>query len=229
MKSRRLRVLEATLWVAAVVLLSVYGWVYLDRSVYQSYQNWVFERELDRKPASLMGFVLDKVRFGRTPASAGKGEKSDELATFGPPAKPESPRLPDQAVVGRIEIPRIGVKGMILEGTSNACLRRAIGHIEGTALPGQPGNIGLAGHRDTFFLGLKGIKKDDTIRIRTLDGTFTYKVESIRIVTPRDVGVLDPTPEPTLTLVTCYPFNFVGSAPDRYIVHAREIRPSQGS
>jgi LPXTG-site transpeptidase (sortase) family protein len=222
------RALELALWAVAVVLLGIYGWVYVERSVYQSYESWAFERRLDGQPASVMQFLAANLSGGtNAPGGSGKHRK-DELRQFTAPEK-TAPALPQQAVIGRIEIPRIGVRGMVLEGTSDSCLRRAIGHIEGTALPGQPGNIGLAGHRDTFFLGLKGIKEGDTIRIRTLDGTFTYKVESIRIVTPKDVDVLDPTPVPTLTLVTCYPFNFVGAAPDRYIVQAREVRPTPGS
>ncbi len=222
------RALEVALWVVAAVLIGIYGWAYLERSVYQSYQSWAFERKLDNQPASVTRFVIAKLRFGANEPAGGRKHRKDELRTFGPPSR-TSPVLPEQSVIGRIEIPRIGVRGMVLEGTSDACLRRAIGHIEGTALPGQPGNIGLAGHRDTFFLGLKAIQEGDKIRIRTVDGTFTYKVESIRIVTPKDVNVLDPTPDPTLTLVTCYPFNFVGAAPDRYIVRAREIRPAPGS
>lgn len=235
MTRRSPRLLELALWVTALVLLGVYGWAYLDRSVYQSYQGWAFERRLDGQPASVTAFVIQKLRFGgeRPVGRAKSGE--DDLDSFRKPPEsntaPQARRsvakeavLPQEGVIGRIEIPRIGVRGMVLEGTSDAALRRAIGHIEGTALPGHPGNIGLAGHRDTFFLGLKGIKKGDTIRIRTLDGTYTYEVESIKIVTPKDVDVLDPTPQPTLTLVTCYPFNFVGSAPDRYIVHARQVR-----
>jgi sortase A len=95
-----------------------------------------------------------------------------------------------------------------------------VGHIPGTALPGEDGNIVLAAHRDTFFRPLRNIQKGDEIALTTLSGAYRYRVESIQIVGPDDVGVLSPTKQPTLTLVTCYPFYFVGSAPKRFIVRA---------
>jgi sortase A len=95
-----------------------------------------------------------------------------------------------------------------------------VGHIPGTALPGEDGNIVLAAHRDTFFRPLRNIQKGDEIALTTWNGAFRYRVESIQVVGPDDVGVLQPTSLPTLTLVTCYPFYFVGSAPKRFIVRA---------
>jgi len=112
---------------------------------------------------------------------------------------------------------------MILEGVDHETLRRGVGHIPGTALPGEPGNIALAGHRDTFFRALRNIRKDDEITLETLDGSYRYRVDLIQIVAPDQTGVLDNSGEPTLTLVTCYPFSFVGAAPQRYIVRARRI------
>ena len=97
-------------------------------------------------------------------------------------------------------------------------MNRGAGWIEGTAELGTTGNIGLAGHRDGFFRGLKDIKSGDVIELETLDGSLTYRVSEITIVDPEDVYVLAPTPEPSVTLVTCYPFYFVGNAPKRYIV-----------
>ena len=105
-------------------------------------------------------------------------------------------------------------------GSDARTLQLAVGHIPGTALPGEAGNVGLAGHRDTFFRRLQNIRPDDEIRLTTPDGFFTYRVRRTVIVQPRDVWVLDPTDEPTLTLVTCYPFSYVGSAPQRFIVRA---------
>jgi LPXTG-site transpeptidase (sortase) family protein len=99
----------------------------------------------------------------------------------------------------------------------------AVGHIPGTALPGQSGNVAVAGHRDTLFLGLKGILPNDLVRFETLQGNYEYRVESTEIVKPEDVGVLRPGPDPELTLVTCYPFNYIGSAPDRFIIKALEV------
>jgi sortase A len=197
-----MRKIEILLWLVAVVLLSAYGWVWVDRHIYQAYRDWQFEQALASGPAP-----------------------ADDLVTFtpAPSARARTSELPKEAVVGRLEIPRLGVRAMILEGTSERALRRAVGHIEGTAMPGGPGNTGLAGHRDTFFMSLKGIRKDDTIRIRTLEGAFTYMVDSIQVVGPKDVHVLNATAEPTLTLVTCYPFNYVGTAPERFIVQARRL------
>ena len=103
----------------------------------------------------------------------------------------------------------------------------AVGHIPGTALPGESGNIGLAGHRDTFFRRLRDIRADDEIRVVTAGGTFSFRVEATNVVQPHDTWVLNATTEPTLTLVTCYPFSYIGSAPQRFIVKASAApRPS---
>jgi len=112
---------------------------------------------------------------------------------------------------------------MVREGAGETTLAVALGHIPGTALPGQKGNVGVAGHRDKLFRGLKDIQKDDVVEFQTDAGTYSYRVEGMQIVTPRDVGVLKPGPDSELTLVTCYPFYYVGPAPKRYIVKAREV------
>jgi LPXTG-site transpeptidase (sortase) family protein len=124
------------------------------------------------------------------------------------------------STVGRIEIPRLGVSTVIRAGSDARTLRLAVGYIPGTALPGDLGNFGLAGHRDTFFRKLRDISPDDEIRIVTKDGVFNYYVQRTSIVMPQDVWVLNPTSYPALTLVTCYPFNYIGSAPKRFIVRA---------
>jgi sortase A len=125
--------------------------------------------------------------------------------------------------LGRIEISSIGVVAMIMEGTDGRTLRHAVGHIPGTALPGQQGNVALAGHRDTFFRGLRNINKDDEITLTTLHGSYRYRVDSTQVVEPRDTEVLDATTDNILTLVTCYPFYFVGPAPKRFIVRAHRF------
>ena len=112
---------------------------------------------------------------------------------------------------------------IIIEGASGSTLRRAVGHIAGTALPGRPGNVGLAGHRDTFFRLLSKIRENDLITVTTRLGGYRYRVVSITIVSPTDVAVLNPTANQLLTLVTCYPFGFVGPAPERFIVTAERI------
>ena len=125
--------------------------------------------------------------------------------------------------LARIEISSIGLAAMIMEGTDGKTLRRAVGHIPGTPLPGQQGNVVITGHRDTFFRGLRNIHKDDEITLRTLNGTYRYRVDSTQVVEPEDIAMLDHSDDAILTLVTCYPFYFVGPAPKRFIVRAHRI------
>ena len=122
-----------------------------------------------------------------------------------------------------LSIPKIHLRVAVLPGTDDFTLNRAVGHIEGTALPGTNGNSGIAGHRDGFFRGLKDVGPDDVIEIETLRGKEVYRVERTWIVPPEDVSVLDATPARSLTLVTCYPFYHVGPAPQRYIVRAVRV------
>jgi sortase A len=136
-----------------------------------------------------------------------------------------SPAVGADGLIGRMAIPRLGVSVIVAEGTEESTLRRAAGHIEGTALPGQTGNVGIAGHRDTFFRPLRNIKHDDVITVTTLGGMYRYRVVSTKVVRPSNVAVLNPDGHEILTLVTCYPFYFVGSAPDRFIVRAERIQP----
>ncbi len=127
-------------------------------------------------------------------------------------------------LIGRIEIQRLGISVVVAEGTTAHTLRHAAGHIEGTALPGQTGNVGIAGHRDTLFRPLRNIHRDDIITLTTFRGEFRYRVVSTKVVSPHDVAVLNPDDgNQILTLVTCYPFYFVGPAPDRFIVRAARI------
>ena len=133
------------------------------------------------------------------------------------------------ATVGKIEIPALGLATRVLEGDDARTLRLAVGHIPGTAVPGPSGNVGLAGHRTTFFRSLQKINVGDEIRYSTRAGSFTYRVVSLRVVLPSAIEVLDSTPHPTLTLVTCYPFHSIGAAPMRFIVHAEMLPPSPDS
>jgi sortase A len=126
-------------------------------------------------------------------------------------------------LIGRMEIQRLGVSVVVIEGTDARTLRRAAGHIKGTALPGQTGNIGIAGHRDTLFRPLRNIQRDDIITLTTPRGEYRYRVVSTKIVDPQDVAVLNPDGHEVLTLVTCYPFYFVGAAPDRFIIRAARV------
>jgi sortase A len=147
-------------------------------------------------------------------------------------ATPGSSPVPasEGSPLGRLEIPSIGLSAIFVEGAGSSTLRRGIGHIPGTALPGAEGNTGLSGHRDTFFRHLGEIRFGDPITISTLAGDYDYVVDSIQIVNPDESIVLHDIGRPVLTLVTCYPFRYVGPAPKRFIVHASlRTTPSRGA
>jgi len=163
--------------------------------------TWIFER---RETAALARFV----------------------PTERPASDPAKPTIGPDGLIGRIEVSRLNVSVVVVEGTSNKSLRRAVGHIAGTALPGQPGNVGIAGHRDTFFRPLRNIQRDDVIKLTTSNGEYRYRVVSTKVVSPDNVAVLDSDQNEVLTLVTCYPFYFVGPAPDRFIVRAARMATS---
>jgi sortase A len=138
-----------------------------------------------------------------------------------------NPRLPPGktrhrkgAVLGRFEVPRLHLSYVVLAGTDARTLDRSIGHVEGTADIGEPGNIGIAGHRNTHFRKLEWIRRDDEIKLSSPNAEFRYRVEWVRLFNQGDLEVLDPSHGPALTLVTCFPFEYVGSAPLRFVVRA---------
>jgi sortase A len=144
------------------------------------------------------------------------------------PAPPsELPPAPTGGLLGRLEIARLDVSVMVVEGTGQSELRRAAGHVSGTALPGKPGNVGISAHRDTFFRPLRNIRQNDVITFSTLVGEYRYRVVSTAIVARSAIEVLNPAEAEVLTLVTCYPFYFVGSAPSRFIVRAERLGSSR--
>jgi len=146
-------------------------------------------------------------------------EISEQAATV---ARPSATK--DGSVIGRLTIPRLNLSAMVREGVGAKTLSLALGHVPSTAVPGEKGNVAVAGHRDTIFRSLRGIRKNDEIRFETpSSGSYVYQVSSIEIVDPTDVSVLQPSRDSELTLVTCYPFYYVGSAPQRFIVKAREV------
>jgi len=160
------------------------------------------------------GFVLwDTYRFQDTARS----ELAARVET------PIGPSIAEDGMIGRLDIARLGVSAAVFEGTDDITLRRALGHIAGTGLPGQAGNIGISGHRDTFFRPLRDIRKDDVVGLTTPMGEYRYRVVSTRIVRPSEVGVLAPGRNEVLTLVTCYPFYYIGPAPRRFVVRAERI------
>jgi len=131
--------------------------------------------------------------------------------------------IPAGTVVARLDAPAVKLSTAVLEGSDDSILNRGAGHIEDTALPGEPGNIGIAGHRDTIFRPVRRMRAGDELTLSTSDHIYRYRISKTLIVDPDDVYVLNPTRQPTLTLVTCYPFDFIGHAPKRFIVQARLV------
>lgn len=188
--SRLLHALERTLLVLGFVLLGWYGLQRLETA----YEQAAASRE------------LEEIRMPLPAAPRTSG--------------PHPLTLARGALVGRVEIPRVGVEAIVREGDDVKTLRRSVGHIPGTALPGERGNAALAGHRDTFFRGLRNVRSGDEIVLTTPAGIMRYVVRKMRVVEPTEVSVLAPTSRSTLTLVTCYPFDYIGAAPRRFIVQA---------
>src|SRR5262245_31427082 len=165
-----------------------------------SVESQWFQTHLSERLAS-----LGKHEAGKLPLEAAKATR-EEAQTSG--------------LIGRIEIPRLGVSAMVLEGASGRALRRGVGHVASTAFPGERGNVALAGHRDTYFRKLAKTTRGDRIWLRTPDGTFQYVVQEVLIVPPKRGDLIERGHAPELTLVTCYPFHYVGPAPKRFVVRA---------
>jgi sortase A len=198
------RSFERALFLVAFLALGYVAWMELDRLAYQRTESARFARAVAESATASMGA---KGSFG---ASAVRERK--------PPAS---------GLIGRLTIPAANVDAIVTEGVDDPILDRAVGHLPNTPLPGEAGNVALAGHRDTFFRGLAKLELGDSIELVTTAGTYDYVVEDLRIVEPTETQVLAPGPSPTLTLITCYPFRYIGSAPQRFIVRAREIgRPA---
>jgi sortase A len=215
-----LRALEWTFLLIGLLAVDCFVWVNTSSVLYQAYQDWAFDQTLRGLTPDVGGFVRDETRW----VLSGGRDKVETPELPQPPSPADAPSVvappSPRSVIGRLEIPRLNLAVMVREGADEGTLSRAVGHIPGTALPGNVGNVGLAGHRDTFFRALRNIRAEDTIELETTAGKYRYVVKSTSIVTPRDVSVLEASGGETLTLVTCYPFYYVGSAPKRFIVHA---------
>src|SRR3954471_10730104 len=201
-RTRRWRFAERTAWVIGVVCVAGWSAAYIDGDIGR-------RREMDRFAA------LQRSEL-RQPDQPDQTLWSPERIA----AWRNAVNTPGAAPLGVLRISRLRIEAPVLEGTDEIVLNRGLGHIEETAAPGADGNCGIAGHRDGFSRGLKDIVVGDVIELETLHGTEAYRVERTWIVSPEDVSVLDPTRTRSLTLVTCYPFYFVGSAPQRFIVRA---------
>ena len=128
-------------------------------------------------------------------------------------------------LIGRLEVPRLGVLAIVQEGVEAGTLSWAAGHVTGTAYPGQPGNVVVAAHRDTLFRRLEGVRAGDAVRFVTPEGDYEYAVTGVEVVAPSRTDVLRPRAAREATLVTCYPFGFVGPAPLRFVVRAESLSP----
>jgi sortase A len=174
-----------------------------------------------------VGFTLLDARLFQ--ASAKRSLENQIQMKKDPQAIQPKPVIKPGDVLGRLDIPRLGLSVAVLQGTRSRILKLGAGHIQNTPFPGEAGNSGIAGHRDTFFRALKDVRKDDEIEFQTATGLFHYEVDWVKVVAPDDQTVLAPSSESALTLVTCYPFYFVGPAPNRYVVraHQRDAQPTQ--
>lgn len=211
---------EYVLLLAGLLAIDTYIWTNVNTELSQSYDNWALDQQVRGDVPTLGGFIADG--FGlKDPAPK---------SAHATPSKHHA-KLPPLALVGRIGIPRLGLSAVVREGVDESVLRSAVGHMPSTALPGDPGNVAIAAHRDTLFRKLRGVRKNDRITMETPDGlTYDYSVDSMKIVNPNDVSVLRPDKNgQSLTLITCYPFNYIGAAPNRYIVRASRISVTAGA
>lgn len=194
----------------ASVCLALYSYTYLERVQFQNYESREFDRMRD---AAVLAASVDPVKpIGRIVGTSRK-------------LWPSSNSPSSVAVIGRLSVKRLHLTAIVREGIDRNTLDLAVGHIPETALPGQAGNIGVAGHRDTFFRGLKDLRNGDEVQFSTVGGDFKYVVESLIVVEPDNMAVLAASSENMLTLVTCYPFSFIGAAPRRFVVRARQVSP----
>jgi sortase A len=213
-----LRRLSIIFSVAGFLILGGYGVLVIQAHMYRASEIRQFNSQLTQhtsKTPSLQAITEEKISSSTSQDSGPAAPVSGLPITVTPSS---------ESLLGILEIPRLGIETPVLEGVDDGTLRRAVGHIPGTALPADGiGNIGIAGHRDTLFRPLKDVEQKDIIILKTLTGNHRYLVDSIRVVEPSNVAVLKNIDQHTLTLVTCYPFNFVGSAPLRFVVQAREL------
>jgi LPXTG-site transpeptidase (sortase) family protein len=190
---------EYFLGLVAIVALGYCTAQYSAAAIHQSRQN----ARLDALRAQ--SALLDKT-LNATPASV--------AGNAGPPP------------IGRIEIPSVGVSAIVEEGFSDETLAESVGHLTGTTLPGHTGNVALAAHRDTYFRDLEDIQDGDEVFFTTATAIYKYRVSGVEIVDPTDIGVIAPSTDSRLTLITCYPFHFVGPAPKRFVVIAQQENDS---
>ena len=235
--------MEMALWAIGISLFGVALGATLQRSRYQATQERVIERRMatsqraaDQSSDVVAPVVVDssagsgaelELRDVKQPSSRrtelpGEERASSKRAQRKPASSSEVGADPD--LLGRIEIPRVGLTAIVRKGDDEATLERAVGWVPGTTAPGAGGNTALAGHRDTFFRSLQRVKVADRIRLTVPPLTYEYRIDSLRVVPPEELSVLASSGTEELTLVTCYPFHMIGPAPDRFIVKATRVR-----
>jgi sortase A len=192
--------LERALWIAGCCALGYYVVACIDASLTQRQLVRSFEKSRTHVDVKAQGTL-----------SRSTAELDEGSARLG------------RRLVARLEIPKLGVSSIILEGVESQTLRVGLGHVRGTSLPGQPGNVVIAGHRDTFFRPLRKIEVCDEVSVATSARTYYYQVLSFEIVDPRNVNALRSHNKNELTLITCYPFSYIGPAPKRFVVHAEPV------
>ena len=216
-KSTSLRWLERVLIAVGLVSLGYYGYMTVEARQFQREQVAAFESSLASvSPAPPAATTHEPVR----PAASEPAPAAPPAAAPAPAAPaPVSPATP----VAVLDIPRLELSAPVLSGEDAATLDVAVGHLTDTPLPWEVGNSALAAHRDGLFRPLRNIRVGDEVRVRSEHGQLLYRVRETKVVMPDDLSVLAPTGDHTLTLITCYPFNFVGNAPKRFIVHADRL------
>jgi sortase A len=202
-----MKVSELLLWILGTALLAFYVGA----------SHW---GEHQRRTALASFAAVQEAAPVERSRDAQAGMQTAEVVLASLPSIAHAGAAAQDGVIAVLRIPGIGLEVPVYPGTTEPVLRRGAGLVEGTAFPGSTGNVGIAAHRDTHFRGLKDVAIGDLVELVTLDETRVYRISMLEIVEPRDVHVLDDTGEPALTLVTCYPFYFVGNAPQRYIVRA---------
>ena len=214
--NRALRWARILLLLVGLSGIGFYAYTAADQAIYQAYANWAFDQHIAGHSATFLDYLRTTTWLGLAWPVA----KSPELAEPAPTAAmPQRPAPGD--VLGRVVIPRLNMSAVVLEGVDDSILRRSAGHIPSTALPGQVGNFSIAAHRDTLFRPLKDIRPGDEVEFATPKQNLVFHVVSTKIVKPTDVSVLAAEGDSRLlTMITCYPFYYVGSAPERFVVKA---------
>ncbi|HUO86793.1 MAG TPA: class D sortase [Thermoanaerobaculia bacterium] len=248
---RPLRLLRRLSWGVAVLCLGTWGWAQIDAARFEAAAELELERAMagsssaaSREAAALeqavdreLGELAETADappsddrpvgdgIDRLPPDDGLRAAAQPADTAAPAARPAT-TVGATEVLGRLRIPRIDLSVVIAEGVDRRTLRRAAGRIPGTATLGGRGNVGIAGHRDGVFRDLSRAASGDLVIVETPDGAVHYRIEAISIVGPEATDVLAATGHPTLTLITCYPFDLLGPAEERWVVRARRVEPT---